>query len=81
MTTWLRRFQQALCAHPHRVRERRDTAAAPQVLHYVCPRCDHAVPVITRQTVEQLQALRVGRVRKPRVHRRSRVLTFPGRPA
>jgi hypothetical protein len=74
-----RRVRQALCAHPHRVRERRDTEVAPKVLHFVCASCGQAVPAITRETVEQLQALRTGRVRKPRVHRTSRVLTFTRR--
>ena len=32
MMRWLRQIRQALCRHPHRVRERRDTAVAPQVL-------------------------------------------------
>lgn len=81
MMRWLRQIRQAFCHHPHRVRERRDTAAAPKVLHFVCTSCDQAVPALTRETVEQLQALRTGRVRKLRVHRPTRVLDFPRRQA
>lgn len=68
MRVW-RRIRQALCAHPHRIRERRDTPDAPQVLHYVCEACGDAVPVIDRATREQLRALRVGRVRRLRTWR------------
>ncbi len=64
---WITRLRQALCPHAHRVRERRDTTRAPRVLHFVCVQCGDAVPAITRTTREQLEAIRRGHVRRPRV--------------
>jgi len=74
---WLTRLRQWRCAHPHRIRERRDLPGAPGVLHLVCSDCAHAVPAIDRTTVEHLQALQSGRIKRHKVRRTGqRVIAF-----
>ncbi len=78
--TWLTRLRQWRCAHPHRLRERRDLPGAPGVLHLVCADCAQSVPAIDRTTVEHLQALRAGRVKRLKSWRTdSRVIDFTTR--
>lgn len=57
---------QAVCPHAHRVRERRDTVAADNVLHLVCEACGHAVPALERTTRERQRARRWLRRREVR---------------
>ncbi len=51
-----------LCAHDAMYRERRKRHGV-DVLHLVCPRCGHAVPVITRTARDTKAAIRDGRPR------------------
>jgi hypothetical protein len=51
-----------LCRHAHTYRERRRLHGV-YVMHFVCDRCGHAQPVVSRTAQEHRAATRVGQVR------------------
>ena len=56
------------CGHQAVYRERRPVGGL-QVMHWVCPSCSAAWPVVKRTHAEHRRALKVGTVRAPKVVR------------
>ncbi len=59
------------CSHRHPFLERRAYAGVG-VLHYVCPRCGHAAPVMGRTVEEHRAVVDAGAVRLPTARRASK---------
>lgn len=49
------------CRHPRLYRERRELYGA-NILHWVCPDCSYATPLISRTEQEHVEASDAGRV-------------------